>query len=235
MNEELENKKTELEIKKLQAETKNINRWFNPNVLLNIIILAIGTYSAIYLNKVTDLKNERLEYDKKVLEYEIIEFKKKKDSISDIIDSLIFVVFLYEDSTSKLSDYNLLVNNQLKEKTRAYDSLFSVLYKLKESNEISKEQAELIKTEMDSIVETKILDYNPRNNYPTIYPNPSNDFIKIGILNSTKKDTFGVNILDKSGQLKLSKKDITYNNNELDIRSLERGLYMVHIYNEKTN
>ena len=69
----------------------------------------------------------------------------------------------------------------------------------------------------------------PQNNKVLIYPNPAKDklFFKV-------KEKYNVSIIDISGKILLTS-IINKNNNYVHVSGLKSGVYLVNIYNDKTN
>jgi hypothetical protein len=66
-----------------------------------------------------------------------------------------------------------------------------------------------------------------------IHPVPATDMLSVDILNMPDKQFF-ISIFDITGSLILTR-EIQSNKNEIDIQHLEKGIYLVRIYNEVTS
>jgi predicted alpha/beta superfamily hydrolase len=64
-----------------------------------------------------------------------------------------------------------------------------------------------------------------------IYPNPTNNFLKI--VTETDSDRYRISITDMAGKLQMEVKDVT--KKEIDIRALKSGIYFIRIHTDKAS
>lgn len=66
-----------------------------------------------------------------------------------------------------------------------------------------------------------------------IYPNPAQDFIKIELLDEVNLDGLSYEIVNTLGQNMMNKTDLLNKVNSIDVSNVEKGTYVIKVYNDK--